>query len=109
MVKADVPRPVQRNVKRVNDMRILPVRVMRRVVGELGERLPLERIPLAVEQRVPQLGRLVLKLDDVHLVDVRVVVNRRRDVFTDRLLGFHLPVLTHDLRVLDDRVRSHVR
>ena len=48
MVKADVARPVVRDLERTDDVRMEAVVVMVRVVDEFRERLTLERVPLAV-------------------------------------------------------------
>ena len=61
-------------------MRVHAVLVVLRIVDKLRECLPLECVPFAVEQRLPQRLGLLLQLEDVAAVDVRVVVYRRRDV-----------------------------
>ena len=90
VVKAHIPRPVVGNLERADNVRMEAVFVMVRVIDEFRERLSLERIPLSVQQRVPQLLRLLLQLEPVIVRDVRVVVHRRRDVLHRHALFEHL-------------------
>ena len=104
VVEAHRPRPVQRNSERPDHVRIQPVLVVLRIVGEFRERLPVKRVPSAQQQRLPERPGLLLQLKDVFPGDVRVVPDRRRDVFKPPHLR-----LTEDLAfnrlLFDERAR----
>ena len=80
VVEADHPRPVPWNVERTDDVRVQPVAVVQRIVHKFRESLPVERVPFAQQQRIPQRLGLLFQFHDVVPRDVRIVHRRCRNV-----------------------------
>ena len=107
VVKPEVPRPVRRNLERLHHMRPQAILVVRRVIPPLLEHLPLEAVPVSVQQRRPQRRRLLLQLENVVIRDKRILHRQRRNVLRPDLLRL-VQGLRIDLLRLDAHVRPRV-